>query len=32
MGKVIYLTPPFVITDAELAQLTGAICGVVSSS
>ena len=32
MGKVIYLTPPFVITDAELAQLTGAICGVVVNS
>ena len=25
MGKVVYLTPPFVITDAELAMLTGAI-------
>lgn len=25
MGKVIYLTPPFVVTDAELAKLTGAI-------
>lgn len=25
MGKVVYLTPPFVTTDAELAQLTGAI-------
>jgi adenosylmethionine-8-amino-7-oxononanoate aminotransferase len=29
MGKVIYLTPPFVIADAELAQLTGAIRTVV---
>jgi len=25
MGKVVYLTPPYVTTDAELAQLTGAI-------
>ena len=25
MGKVVYLTPPFVVTDAELARLTGAI-------
>jgi adenosylmethionine-8-amino-7-oxononanoate aminotransferase len=25
MGKVVYLTPPFVVTDDELAQLTGAI-------
>ncbi|HEX7943830.1 MAG TPA: adenosylmethionine--8-amino-7-oxononanoate transaminase [Phenylobacterium sp.] len=31
MGKVIYLTPPFVTTDQELAQLTGAICGVAVS-
>jgi adenosylmethionine-8-amino-7-oxononanoate aminotransferase len=29
MGKVIYLTPPYVTTDAELAQLTGAIRAVV---
>lgn len=29
MGKVIYLTPPYVVTDAELAQLTGAIRTVV---
>ena len=29
MGKVIYLTPPFVVTDAELAKLTGAIRAVV---
>ncbi len=29
MGKVIYLTPPFVTSDAELAQLTGAIRDVV---
>ena len=25
MGKVIYLTPPFVVSDEELARLTGAI-------
>ncbi|MFZ5727910.1 MAG: adenosylmethionine--8-amino-7-oxononanoate transaminase [Phenylobacterium sp. RIFCSPHIGHO2_01_FULL_70_10] len=25
MGKVVYLTPPFITSDAELAQLTGAI-------
>ena len=25
MGKVVYLTPPFVITDAELGRLTAAI-------
>ena len=25
MGKVVYLTPPYVVTDAELARLTGAI-------
>jgi adenosylmethionine-8-amino-7-oxononanoate aminotransferase len=31
MGKVIYLTPPFVVTDAELAQLTGAIRTVVGA-
>jgi adenosylmethionine-8-amino-7-oxononanoate aminotransferase len=29
MGKVVYLTPPFVTSDAELAQLTSAICKVV---
>ncbi|MES2343094.1 MAG: adenosylmethionine--8-amino-7-oxononanoate transaminase [Pseudomonadota bacterium] len=29
MGKVVYLTPPFVTSDAELARLTGAICEVV---
>jgi adenosylmethionine-8-amino-7-oxononanoate aminotransferase len=29
MGKVIYLTPPFVVTDAELAKLTAAIRTVV---
>ncbi len=27
-GKTVYLTPAFVITDAQLAQLTGAICAV----
>lgn len=31
MGKVIYLTPPFVVTDAELAKLTGAIRAVVGA-
>jgi adenosylmethionine-8-amino-7-oxononanoate aminotransferase len=25
MGKVVYLTPPYIVTDAELARLTGAI-------
>lgn len=30
MGKVVYLTPPYVTTDAELARLTGAVCEVVS--
>lgn len=29
MGKVVYLTPPFVVTDEELAKLTGAIREVV---
>jgi adenosylmethionine-8-amino-7-oxononanoate aminotransferase len=29
MGKVVYLTPPFVISDEELALLTGAIRNVV---
>ncbi|CAN7160528.1 adenosylmethionine--8-amino-7-oxononanoate transaminase [Phenylobacterium sp. LjRoot219] len=31
MGKVVYLTPPFVVTDAELAKLTGAIRSVLSA-
>ena len=31
MGKVVYLTPPFVTSDAELARLTGAICEVVGA-
>lgn len=31
MGKVVYLTPPFVTTDAELAQLTGAIATVLGA-
>jgi adenosylmethionine-8-amino-7-oxononanoate aminotransferase len=30
MGKVVYLTPPFVVTDDELARLTGAVCEVVT--
>lgn len=29
MGKVIYLTPPYVTSDAELARLTGAVAKVV---
>lgn len=29
MGKLIYLTPPYVTTDAELARLTGAVREVV---
>jgi adenosylmethionine-8-amino-7-oxononanoate aminotransferase len=29
MGKVIYLTPPFIVADAELEKLTGAIRTVV---
>jgi adenosylmethionine-8-amino-7-oxononanoate aminotransferase len=29
MGKVIYLTPPFVVSDGELEQLTGAVRTVV---
>jgi len=31
MGKVVYLTPAFVVTDEALARLTGAVCGVVSA-
>ncbi|WP_421934717.1 adenosylmethionine--8-amino-7-oxononanoate transaminase [Phenylobacterium sp.] len=31
MGKVVYLTPPFVTSDAELERLTGAICEVMAS-
>jgi adenosylmethionine-8-amino-7-oxononanoate aminotransferase len=31
MGRVVYLTPAFVIDDDELAQLTTAICSVLSS-
>lgn len=30
MGKVVYLTPPYVTSDADLARLTGAICKVVA--
>jgi adenosylmethionine-8-amino-7-oxononanoate aminotransferase len=29
MGKVVYLTPPYMTSDAELAQLTGAIRAVI---
>ena len=32
MGKVIYLTPPFVATDEDLARLTKAIVGAVNPS
>jgi len=32
MGKVVYLTPPFVTTDEELARLTGAIATVVGGA
>ncbi|MDO8321405.1 MAG: adenosylmethionine--8-amino-7-oxononanoate transaminase [Phenylobacterium sp.] len=31
MGKVVYLTPPFVTSDAEMARLTGAIRAVVGA-
>jgi adenosylmethionine-8-amino-7-oxononanoate aminotransferase len=31
MGKVVYLTPAFVISDAELARLTSAVAAVVGS-
>jgi adenosylmethionine-8-amino-7-oxononanoate aminotransferase len=31
MGKVVYLCPPFVVTDAELAKLTGAVAKVVGA-
>ncbi len=30
MGKVVYLTPPYVTSDAELARLTGAIRAVIA--
>jgi len=29
MGKVVYLTPPFVTSDADLGLLTRAVCSVV---
>jgi adenosylmethionine-8-amino-7-oxononanoate aminotransferase len=29
MGKVVYLTPPYVVADAELDRLTGAVARVV---
>jgi len=32
MGKVIYLTPAFVVSDAELEKLTGAVRSVVGAS
>jgi len=28
-GKLVYIMPPYIITDADLAKLTGAICDVV---
>jgi len=31
MGKVVYLCPPYVVTDAELAQLTGAVVRVIGA-
>ncbi|MDB5480960.1 MAG: adenosylmethionine-8-amino-7-oxononanoate aminotransferase [Caulobacteraceae bacterium] len=31
MGKVVYLTPPFTITDSELGKLTTAVCNVLGS-
>jgi len=31
MGKVVYLCPPYVVTDAELAQLTGAVARVIGA-
>jgi adenosylmethionine-8-amino-7-oxononanoate aminotransferase len=30
MGKVVYLTPPYVTTDAELARLTDAVAAEVA--
>ncbi|MDB5449136.1 MAG: adenosylmethionine--8-amino-7-oxononanoate transaminase [Phenylobacterium sp.] len=32
MGKVVYLTPPYPISQGELAQLTGAVCKVVGAN
>lgn len=32
MGRVVYLTPAFVVTDAELAQLTGAMRRVLAAA
>jgi adenosylmethionine-8-amino-7-oxononanoate aminotransferase len=32
MGKVVYLTPPFVISDVELDTLTAAVVRVVRGS
>ena len=31
MGKVVYLCPPYVTTDAELAKLTGAVARVIGA-
>ena len=30
MGKVVYLTPPFIVSDLELETLTGAVRQVVT--
>jgi len=30
-GKLVYLMPPYIISSAELAQLTAAVCRVVST-
>jgi adenosylmethionine-8-amino-7-oxononanoate aminotransferase len=32
MGKVVYLTPPFVSSDADIAKLTGAVTAVLSAA
>jgi adenosylmethionine-8-amino-7-oxononanoate aminotransferase len=31
MGKIVYLTPPFTVSDTELAKLTAAVCTVLGS-
>jgi adenosylmethionine-8-amino-7-oxononanoate aminotransferase len=32
MGKVVYLTPPFVSSDADIAKLTGSVTAVLSAA